>query len=236
MSACYREFGATYRKPQIVYRSKNERQQELCQSQQQFSMELTRLIIDRPMLDIVYIDETTFNIWQAPSRIWLKPGMKVEIPNQRGQSISMIGALSIHHGLIHTSTFAGSNNTDTFHPFILKLKEKCADRRCIVVMDNLSVHKSKLIQEVFNEEFKQKFLPPQSCELNPIEKVWNILKMKWRKTSYRILENDQRTDEKILEAVRMIQGIADDVDQQKMLNIARCNYKTMARTLRGHLV
>lgn len=74
------------------------------------------------------------------------------------------------------------------------------------------MHKSKVIQEVFNDDFKQKFLPPQSCELNPIEKVWNILKMKWRKTSYRILENDQRTDEKILEAVRMIQGIADDVD------------------------
>ena len=102
----------------------------------------------------------------------------------------MIGALSIHHGLIHTSTFAVSNNTDTFHPFILKLKEKCADRRCIVVMDNLTVHKSKLISEVFSDDFQQKFLPPQSCKLNPIEKVWNILKMKWRKTSIRILENN----------------------------------------------
>jgi hypothetical protein len=43
-------------------------------------------------------------------------------------------------------TFAGTNNTETFHPFITKLKEKCSDRKCIVVMDNLSVHKSKVIK------------------------------------------------------------------------------------------
>ena len=58
-------------------------------------MEICRLLIDKPAIDIIYIDETSFNIWQAPSRVWLKPGMKVELPNSRGQSIAMIGALSI---------------------------------------------------------------------------------------------------------------------------------------------
>ena len=133
-------------------------------------------------------------------------------------------------------TFAGSNNTDTFYPFITKLKEKCSDRRCIVVMDNLSVHKSKVIQDVFDDGFQQKFLPPQSCELNPIEKVWNIFKMKWRKTSYMILENNDKTDEKVQAAVDMIRGLADEADTEMMMKIARCNYKTMARTLLGHLV
>jgi transposase len=199
-------------------------------------MEICRLIIDKPSIDIVYIDETSFNIWQAPSRVWLKPGMKMELPNSRGQSIAMIGALSIQRGLIHQMTFAGSNNTDTFHPFITKLKEKCSDRRCIVVMDNLSVHKSKVIQDVFDDAFQQKFLPPQSCELNPIEKVWNILKMKWRKTSYMILENNDKTEEKVQAAVDMIRCLADEADNEMMLKIARCNYKTMARALRGHLV
>ena len=56
------------------------------------------------------------------------------------------------------------------------------------------------------------FLPPQSCELNPIEKVWNIIKTRWRKTSYMILENNKKTDEKIVDAVDMIQGIAEGVD------------------------
>ena len=48
------------------------------------------------------------------------------------------------------------------------------------------------------------FLPPQSCELNPIEKVWNVVKNEWRRTSFMILENNHKTDEKIADAVRMI--------------------------------
>jgi transposase len=89
----------------------------------------------------------------------------------------MIGALSIHSGLIHTEAFAGSNNVDTFLPFIMRLKEKCRERPTIVVMDNLSVHHSKALKFQFDERhFIAKYLPPQSCALNPIEQVWNVIK------------------------------------------------------------
>ena len=106
----------------------------------------------------------------------------------------------------------------------------------MIVMDNLSVHKTKIVRELFDDKFIQMFLPPQSCELNPIEKVWNIIKTRWRKTSYMILENNRKTDEKVDDAVRMIQGIAEGIDQEMMKKVALCNYKTMSLTLRGHLV
>jgi hypothetical protein len=170
------ELGAKYVKPKIVYRSKNERQQELCAQQQQFSQEILRHIMHCPHVEIVYIDETTFNLWQSPSRVWLKDGMRIELPNSRGVSITMIGAVSTLRGLFHTHTFAATNNQDTFIPFIMKLKEKCRGHQAVVVMDNLQVHKTKVVQEIFDENFQSKFLPPQSCELNPIEKVWNIIK------------------------------------------------------------
>ena len=80
----YQEFGAKYIKPKIVYRSKNERQMELQQQQQQFSQIILRTIIHSPHVEIVYIDETTFHLWQAPSRVWLKEGMRIELPNTRG--------------------------------------------------------------------------------------------------------------------------------------------------------
>ena len=148
----------------------------------------------------------------------------------------MIGAISTQRGLFHTYTFAETNTQDTFLPFIIKLKEKCVDHPCVVVMDNLSVHKTKIVKEIFTEDFKQKFLPPQSCELNPIEKAWNIIKTKWRKTSYLILENNKKIDEKILDAVGMIDSIAQGLDQEMMKKVARCNYKSMSLTLRGLLV
>ena len=59
----YREFGAKYIKPKIVYRSKNERQIELMAQQQQFSQAILRTIMHCPEVEIVYIDETTFNLW-----------------------------------------------------------------------------------------------------------------------------------------------------------------------------
>ena len=80
------------------------------------------------------------------------------------------------------------------------------------------------------------FLPPQSCELNPIEKAWNIIKSQWRKTSFLMLENNCKTQENISDAVDFIQSIADGKDIRKMKMVAHCNYKAMSLTLRGHLV
>jgi len=80
------------------------------------------------------------------------------------------------------------------------------------------------------------FLPPQSCELNPIEKAWNIIKSQWRKTSFIMLDNNRKTQEKISDAVDFIRSIADGQDIEKMKKVAHCNYKAMSLTLRGHLV
>ena len=51
-----------------------------------------------------------------------------------------------------------------------------------------------------------------------------------------MLENNHKTDEKIADALNMIQGIGNSQDVEKMKKVAHCNYKAMALTLRGHLV
>jgi hypothetical protein len=94
--------------------------------------------------------------------MWLKAGMKVELPSQLGQSISMFGGPSIHKGLLHISVFPSSNTVETFLPFLLVLKEKCSDRTTIALMDNLQLHKSKVIQGHFEDHlFKVRYLPPE---------------------------------------------------------------------------
>jgi transposase len=108
----------------------------------------------------------------------------------------MIGALSVHHGLIHTEAFAGTNTVDTFLPFILRLKEKCQGTSTIVVMDNLKVHHSKTLKPHFDDNvFVAKYLPPQSCALNPIEQVWNIVKSQWKRTSFMVLDVAKKKEE-----------------------------------------
>ena len=67
-------------------------------------------------------------------------------------------------------------------------------------MDNLRVHHSKLLDQFFmNVHFVPQFLPPQSCELNPIEKVWALLKGEYRKTAHQILEVE-KSKKKLTEA------------------------------------
>ncbi len=75
------------------------------------------------------------------------------------------------------------------------------------------------------------FLPPHSCEDNPIEKVWNIFKGEWYRTSLQILEHDHKKDEKITDAVRMIQGIAEGIDLKKIKKVTHSNYKSMSLML-----
>ena len=80
----YLEHGTTFRKPQIIYCSKATREFELKHEQQQFSQEITNLLQHQPKTDIVYIDETSFHLWMSPGRVWLKDGMTVKLPDQRG--------------------------------------------------------------------------------------------------------------------------------------------------------
>jgi transposase len=102
----------------------------------------------------------------------------------------------------------------------------------IVVMDNLSVHHNKIVKEKFdNRWFIFQFLHPQSCELNPIERVWNLIKVEWRKNSYRISDIAKKKDDQLTATVNAINGIAAIMDPNLMSKIARCNYEAMTKTL-----
>ena len=80
------------------------------------------------------------------------------------------------------------------------------------------------------------FLPPHSCELNPIEKVWNVIKNQWRRESYLVLKDFSNTVLLIQQALFKIQSLADEANQEVMKRVAQSNYKTMSISLRGCIV
>lgn len=48
-------------------------------------------------------------------------------------------------------------------------------------MDNLSIHKAKVVSDLFDEDgFRQVFLPTHSSTLNPIERLWAVIKKQWK--------------------------------------------------------
>ena len=146
------------------------------------------MIKDRAYDEIVYIDETTFHLWMKLSKCWLFPGMKLPMIKERGPSITVIGAISHERGLIHSEVFKENNTKELFLNFMIGLKEKCQGRRVVVVMDNLRIHHAKVLNDVYDHFFKEMFLPPYSSELNPIERLWSVLKRKWTQHLYHFTE------------------------------------------------
>ena len=103
--------------------------------------------------------------------------------NNRGKSICVIGAIDEVIGLRHYYIFIGRNNTDRFVHFLRRLVDDFKGLRAVVVLDNLSIHKTKRVQEIFDASKNTKafFLAPYTSRLNPIERFWQVLKSKWKK-------------------------------------------------------
>ncbi len=120
----YLRLGVRFKKPPLYYDTKNLNAAFILSQQQEFSRNLASILMEQEK-EVIYIDETTFNLWQTPGRVWFKDGMALDIAKNRGQSISLLGALSISRGIVHYSCFKGSNNQHTFHRFIVELKRKC---------------------------------------------------------------------------------------------------------------
>jgi len=58
-----------------------------------------------------------------------------------------------------------------------------------------------------------------------------LIKGQWRKNSYRILDIGRKKEDQLVATVDAINAIANNLDKDLMLKIARCNYEAMTKTL-----
>jgi hypothetical protein len=77
--------------------------------------------------------------------------MTFALPTNRGCSYTIIGAITSQIGLLDYEIVKGSNNKEVFYRFLLRLKGKMS--KACIVMDNLSVHKSKIVSNLFDNDF-----------------------------------------------------------------------------------
>ena len=98
-------------------------------------------------------------------------------PRNRGDNVSLIGALSLD-GLIAAMTLKGSVNTPTFLTYVSEVLAPQLWQGAIVVMDNLRVHYAESVRQAGSKRWEPRrvFLPPYSPELSPIELCWSKLK------------------------------------------------------------
>lgn len=103
--------------------------------------------------------------------------------SDRGVSTTVIAGLFKNQGHFRYR-FARSTNKEEFLEFL----EKQIDffvrypRSTVLVMDNHRAHHSKVVTAwLEKKKYIVHFLPPYSSELNPIERVWAMMKHEWAK-------------------------------------------------------
>ena len=102
----------------------------------------------------------------------------------------------------------------------------------VVVLDNHPAHNSNLVRDFADSHGLDMLrLPTCSSALNPVERVWSVLKHHWA-TELAIL-NGQKTDESIAD---MVTRVIDTKMQMKMGRIHMSANGDFRRVLKGELI
>ena len=118
------------------------------------------------------------------------PGERVfdSVPQNYGENVSMLAALSVE-GVSAPMTIQGAVDGMVFLEYLKQVLCPSLQAGDVVVMDNLSAHKIKLVRELIESRGARLiYLPPYSPDLNPIEKCWSKIKTYLRAVKARTYE------------------------------------------------
>lgn len=111
-----------------------------------------------------------------------------KVPHGHWMTTTLIGALSID-GVRCSTVVDGPVNTDVFEAFVEQVLLPALRAGDIVVMDNLSSHKSARARSLIESRGAELlFLPPYSPDLSPIEPAFSKIKQKLRSLACRTRE------------------------------------------------
>jgi transposase len=110
----------------------------------------------------------------------------------------------------------GATDTEVFRAYVRRLLCPTLRKGDVVIMDNLSPHKSELtLSLIARAGAEVLFLPPYSPDLNPIEKMWSKVKEALRSA-------EARTQSALIEAIA---SALESVTRQDAMNwFASCGY------------
>ena len=115
--------------------------------------------------------------------MWIAPEMAdpvcLHAPTRK--SISYFGAVRLRDGKLVISRPEGMFNAQTCWDFLRKLElaSRRSGRKVVVIADNARYHHANLHaswRKSVADHFAISFLPPYSPELNPIERVWKLVR------------------------------------------------------------
>ena len=110
--------------------------------------------------------------------VWYFRGTQPIIEAKRkGESANFYGALNIKDGK-EITVKTNKQNSQTTIKFLKKLSTTYNKKKILLIWDNASWHKSKLIRKYLTttNQFELFNFPPYSPEFNPQEQIWKQLR------------------------------------------------------------
>jgi transposase len=124
-------------------------------------------------IDLWFCDESGFLADPRPRRVWAVKGSKI-YATRTGIHLreSIVGAVCPKSGAL-SALVISHVDTDVFQAFLDQLAHETKGRNIVLVLDNASWHKAKKLEW---HHIKPMYLPPYSPDLNPIERLWLVMK------------------------------------------------------------
>jgi transposase len=159
--------------------------------------------------NFVFLDESGINTGMTRLYCWGELGERVVdyVPDTRWESLTILSSLRLD-GTTEALVFDGALNGEMFIEYMKNCLGPTLKKGDVVVMDNLSSHKVRGLEEIVNERgAKIEYLPPYSPDLNPVENMWSKIKAQLRQVK-------ERCKDTLIEAVGVALGTITTQDAQ----------------------
>ena len=139
-------------------------------------------MMNNERLDLWSLDECHFQQHGTRCRMWIpredRDPIVLHAPTRK--SVALFGAVNLLTGTLVTM-FAPQFDAITFEAFLRLLSHhrRRSRNRTVIVLDNARYHHASLLAPFLERRqsfLMLDFLPPYSPELNPIERVWKLLR------------------------------------------------------------
>lgn len=145
-------------------------------------LELLKEQAVRGDIDLFYFDGTGFNLNPNVPYCWTEKGKTTTLPALRSKGYTVLGLLNINNNHFQGNLYEGAANSECVIQTLDELANNI-DKKSIVILDNASIHKSKMVTQKAAEWRKKgmwlQFIPAYSPELNLIEILWKMMKHFW---------------------------------------------------------
>jgi transposase len=134
-------------------------------------------------VDLWALDEVHFQQHGSRCRMWVPPETKDPVLQHHPtrHSVGYFVAVRLRDGSFRFRREREKFNGLTFFEFMKELYQTSLTRGCcvVVITDHAKYHHARLHRQWREEhapEFELDYLPPYSPELNPIERVWKLIR------------------------------------------------------------